>query len=183
MGKFIFFCVLVAGGYFGYNKFIKQHLGPSDAVVAYAKFADAEARNHFDEAKSFAQGQALSTIEEKEGKLTKNLVINPYAGSKDFANDARNEAGLKPLADKVATGASMIDQIAGPVTSTKFDVITEHLSGDSSTLEVKGNVCRQQPGCMGMRCTHCAQSQHTVEMCKRGGNWSVCSYSIADLPN
>ena len=150
--------------------------------MVYAKFADAVARNHFDEAKSLAQGQALSTVEEEESKLTKNLVINPYAGAKDFANEARNEAGLKPQNDKVVTGATLIDQMAGPIASTKFEVITEHLSGDSSSLEVKGNVCRQQPGCMGMRCTYCAPSQHTVEMCKNTVGWRVCGYKIVEMP-
>lgn len=184
MGKLVFLCVVAAAGYFGYNHFIKQHLGPSEASMIYTRFADAIARDRFDEAKSLATGQALSTVEQEERRLTKNLSpINPYAGVSDAANEARKEAGLMPLKDKsVVTGSQLINEIAGTISSTKFEVATEHMSGDSSTLEVKGNICRQQSGCMGIRCGHCIQSLHTVKMCKDAGSWQVCAYTIAEVP-
>lgn len=184
MKKLIFLCILAAIGYFGYNKYFKQYLGPSEAAVAYTRFADALAYYRFDEAKSLARDQGLSTVKAEERKLTRNL--SPFkigAGAMAAANEARKEAGLGALKDKsVVTGAQLMEELAGPVVGTKFEVVTEKVSGNSSRLEVKGNICRKQPGCMGTRCTSCLKSLHTVEMCKNTDSWQVCSYEIAEVP-
>lgn len=182
MGKLILLCILIAIGYFGYTKFFgPQARDSSEAIATYNKFADAMARNQYSQAKPFTSGAALAAVESEESTMTKNLVINPYAGSKEIANEARKEAGLAPLNDKQVTGVSMMNEMAGPVASTKFEVTKEQASGNSINLEVKGSVCRTQPGCMGARCTHCSQSQHTVEMCKASGSWSVCSFQVTPL--
>lgn len=181
MGKLILLLILAAAAYFGYTKFMGPHAGASEAVAAYSQFADAMARNHYDQAKSLASGAALSTVESEESSMTKNLVINPYAGSKEVANEARAEAGLPAMKDKSVTGVTMLNEMAGPVASTKFESTSEKVSGDSASLTIKGSVCRQQPGCMGVRCTYCKQTQHTVEMCKVSGSWKVCSFQVADV--
>lgn len=104
-------------------------------------------------------------------------------GAMDMANEARKEAGLGALKDKsVVTGAQLMEEIAGPVVGTKFEVVAEKASENSSALEVKGSICRKQPGCMGTRCTNCIQSLHTVEMCKNTDGWRVYSYEIAEMP-
>ena len=177
MGKLVFLCILASIGYFGYNKLFKPNAGLSGAAVVYSRFAEALAYDRFDEAKSFAQGRALSMVEEEESRLTKDLSpIKIWPGAKAAADEARSEAGLGPLNNKPAVTASqLMEEIAGRVTSATFKVTTEQASGESSTLEVNGSICRQQPGCMGIRCTNCIQSQHIAEMCKSAGSWNVCS--------
>jgi hypothetical protein len=162
MFKWIFLILLIGGGYYGYTKFMAP---PSPAAIAYSKFFDALSRGEYDKAKQMAKGSALSDVDALQSQMTRNLAPTVYGITANV------------------TAGKMINEVAGMIKNTAFKATKETKSVDRIFLEGDGSVCREQPGCMGVRCTHCVQSTHSAELCPDTSSLVVCSYQVTELDN
>lgn len=166
MSRFIMLVLLAAGFYYGYTHYYNPK--PSQAAMAYQGFAEALAYGKYDEAARMASGKAADAVEQKRSEMTRNIGPSGKIYGPSLP---------------AVSAATLTNEIAGPISKVSFKATEESKAGNSVALKGRQSVCREQPGCTGVRCVHCAESVHVAELCPdpAGGSPKICAYSITEV--
>lgn len=166
MSKLIVWMLVAAGLYYGYTHY--YNVKPSQAAMVYMSFSEALARGKYEEAASMAAGRAADAVDQKRSEMTRNIGPSGKVYGQSLPS---------------VSAATLTNEIAGPISKVSFNTTEETRVGDKVALKGRQSVCREQPGCTGARCFHCAESIHTAELCadSAGGAMKVCVYSITDV--
>jgi hypothetical protein len=152
--KLLFLCVIVGGGWFGYQKWLAP---ASPAFTAYAGFAEAMARGEYQKALDQADGEARSYAE--------NWLRMSQPTS------------MKIYGKELNTTPPSVNSIAGDVAWIKHKRNAEvKKSATQVELQVEQTVCRIPPGVASAVCKWPVTFQHEVEMQLIDGTWKVAGF-------
>ncbi len=152
--------ILGGGGYFAYKR-LGGASGPP--IDTYKRFADAYGSGRWGDARALSNGAARSAVDVRE--RAESIRVTPRM----------------PRMPNV-TAEQLKNEIAGPVMGTKqtIESITKSADGGRAALRATSKVCRETPGCTGLRCQSCRDFTHQAEVCRSGENWVVCGFSETD---
>ena len=143
--------------FFGWRLYKRYLAPPSPAYQAYQHFADAMAREKYDDAAALATGAAKNAI----------LAIQ----------QRENPAPMHIYGRTLSMKPPSISEIAGEVDGIRFKLVSEQSSGDGEALEVLEAVNRTPPGVTSAMNMHWKSFRHHVKMVQEGQAWHVSEFA------
>jgi len=152
--KVVVFVALCGGGWWGYQQWFAP---PSPAYQVYTQYAEAMAREQYQQAADVSSGQAKEYVDSRTAMMAPTSM-KVYG---------RSFTMLKPS----------ISSIAGEVSWIKRKRKSEEQKGaDAVALSVEETVCRIPPGVASAFCKWPVTFHHDVEMSLVDGTWKVTSF-------